>query len=185
MGETNMEGSRRIQLRSARKEDAEQLLGLYLEVAKDPDGLIRQPEEITDEFIQGHVLDESLNHGIIFVAEQEGQIVGEIHAHTPPIIALRHLLTDLTIVVHPRAQGQGVGRKLFEHFFQAIPSGIARVELYTRETNTRNVRFYERLGFVNEGPQRNKICMPNGELQTPLQMAWFNPNFVARPYSKG
>jgi GNAT superfamily N-acetyltransferase len=106
-----------------------------------------------------------------------GSIVGEIHAHTPPIIALRHLLTDTTIAVHPAVQGQGVGRKLFEHFLHQTPPSIARVELYTRETNTRNFEVYKRLGFVSEGPQRHKICMPDRQLQTPVHMVWFNPNF--------
>lgn len=57
-------------------------------------------------------------------------------------------------------------------FFLAL-----RVELYVRETNTRNVAFYESLGFVNEGRQEHKIYGPSGNWETPLHMAWFNPDF--------
>lgn len=166
-----------IEIRPARLEDAVKVLALHRAVVQDPEGLIRQPEEITEQHI-GEFLGKSIQTGLVFVAvAPENEIVGEIHAHTPPLTAFRHLLTDLTIAVHPKAQGQGVGRRLFERFFDEVPPNIARVELYTRETNVRNVQFYQRLGFVNEGPQRHKICMPNGELQTPLHMAWFNPNF--------
>jgi ribosomal protein S18 acetylase RimI-like enzyme len=88
------------------------------------------------------------------------RIIGEMHAYTPPLLALQHVLTDLTIAVLPEGQGIGIGRRLFERFLQAVPQNIARVELYTRECNARNVAFYERLGFLNEGCQRHKICMP-------------------------
>ena len=189
-----------VSIRPATKKDAQQLLQLHKDVIQhDPSGLLRQPWEITEDFIHD-VLEKSIPCKMIFVAETEmveekGKdradsdnddresatknyvIVGEIHAHTPPIAALRHLLTDLAIAVHPSTQGQGVGRKLFEHFLENVPPSIARVELYTRENNQRNVEFYKRLGFVSEGPQKHKICMPNRELQTPIHMVWFNPSF--------
>ena len=54
---------------------------------------------------------------------------------------------------------------------------IKRIELYTREHDKRNVKFYESLGFVNEGRQKDKIYISKTEFQTPLHMAWFNPSY--------
>ena len=54
---------------------------------------------------------------------------------------------------------------------------IKRIELYTREQNKRNIKFYESLGFMNEGRQKDKIFISESEFETPLHMVWFNPNY--------
>ncbi|TAF97610.1 MAG: N-acetyltransferase [Cytophagia bacterium] len=80
---------------------------------------------------------------------------------------------------HPHYHGRGVERSLFETFWKTITEQychILRIELYVREHNQKNVRFYESLGLVNEGRQAFKIL--NGtQLETPIHMAWFNPNY--------
>lgn len=155
------------------------LLELYLAVAEDPNGIIRKKEEVNREYITDF-LSKSTQHGLLLVAIHDNQVVGEIHAYTPPIFAFRHILTDLTIVVHPNYQGQKIGRQLFERFLQKVQADythILRVELYVREHNTRNVQFYESLGFSNEGRQEKKIFKSSSEFETPLHMVWFNPAF--------
>ena len=49
--------------------------------------------------------------------------------------------------------------------------------MYTREEDKRNVKFYESLGIINEGRQKDKIYISKSEFETPLHMAWFNPNY--------
>lgn len=156
-----------------------QLLKLYKEISKIPDGIIRKQHEISSKYISGFMRD-SMDNGLILVGLLDHKIVGEIHAHTPNIFAFQHILTDLTIVVDPDYHGQGIGRKLFEQFLKTVMADfchILRVELYTREQNHRNVCFYESLGFINEGRQKNKIFNTNSKFETPLHMAWFNPNY--------
>ncbi len=168
-----------IHIRHGKNMDKAELLELYREVAKMPDGIIRQPEEINKDYIS-HFLEPALTNGLILIAIGEGKIVGEIHAVTPPLFAFQHMLTDLTIVVAPSAQGLGIGRKLFEQFLDIVKSDyptILRVELFTREHNVKNVKFYESLGFVNEGRQERKIFVSENSFHTPLHMAWFNPNY--------
>ncbi|OJJ20284.1 hypothetical protein BKI52_17610 [marine bacterium AO1-C] len=159
---------------------APKILTLYQKVAKVPDGIIRHPHEITLDYIEGF-LQKSIKQGLALVATQEDQIVGEIHAYTPDIYAFQHILTDLTIVVDPHQQGQGIGRKLFEAFLATVKkeyTHILRIELYVRAHNHRNVKFYEGLGFQNEGKQVNKIFKTQHSFETPLHMAWFNPNYT-------
>jgi putative acetyltransferase len=163
----------------ARREMHEQLKQLHLAVTAIPGGLIRQPFEITGEYIDG-VLRSCTEHGLMLVAEDGNRIAGEIHAHTPPLHAFRHLLSDLTIVVHPDYQGKGIGRKLFTRFLEIVEKEfprILRVELYVRRHNTKNVRFYTSLGFRIEGTHEQKIYAGPGVYETPLSMVWFNPGY--------
>jgi putative acetyltransferase len=156
-----------------------QLFALYQQAAQDPAGLIRLPTEVDEPYVAGF-LTNALQRGLSLVALDGQQVVGEIHAYTPPLFAFQHLLTDLTIVVAPAYQGQGLGRLLFTAFLATVRERfqhILRVELYVRETNQRNVRFYESLGFVNEGRQDRKIFARQGQLETPQHMAWFNPQY--------
>lgn len=157
-----------------------QLLELYKAISVVPDGIIRNKNEISRKYISDF-LQASLENGLILVGLSGNKIVGEIHAYTPEIYAFRHILTDLTIVVDPDHHGQGIGRKLFEQFLRTVKAEyhhILRIELFVREHNERNVSFYESLGFINEGRQENKILNSRSKLETPLHMAWFNPNFV-------
>ena len=174
-----LKGRTDMKIEKATFDDTGAIFSLYKATAEVPDGIIRQPNEITIDYI-AHFLDQSLKNGLILVAKEKGKIVGEIHAYTPPIFAFQHLLTDLTIVVHPEHQGKGIGKKLFLDFLKIVESAYAhilRVELFVRGHNEKNIAFYKKLGFINEGRQENKIFSESG-LETPLHMVWFNPNFV-------
>ena len=171
-----------VRITRATKDLEFKLLSLYREAATVPDGLIRIEQEITEDYI-ADFLDKALSNGLSLVAHVENTLVGEIHAYTPNIYAFQHLLTDLTIVVHTSYQGKGIGRKLFETFLDIVQREfrhILRIELYTRERNTRNIGFYKSLGFIDEGRQKDKIFKSERELETPIHMAWFNPNYKLR-----
>jgi putative acetyltransferase len=160
-------------------EDYSTLIPLYKEVAEASGGIIRVGNEINLNYVNGFI-ENSIKKGLSLVAEKDSKIVAEIHAYTPEIFAFRHMLSDLTIVVHPDYQNQGVGKKLFSKFLQIVQNEfthILRVELYIREENKPIVEFYKSLGFINEGRQKNKILNDVNELETPLHMAWFNPNY--------
>lgn len=155
------------------------ILQLYRSIADIADGIIRCREEINDSYVSGFLF-HATEHGLSLVGILDDRIVAEIHAYTPGIYAFQHLLTDLTIVVDPHYQGQGIGRKLFTRFLEIVKTEfthIYRIELYTREYNKRNVRFYESLGFINEGRQKDKIYVSGAVFETPVHMAWFNPNY--------
>lgn len=162
-----------------------ELLELYRKVAEFPEGIIRKAHEISLDYINSFYPN-CLEKGLMLFAKNGESIIGEIHAYTPNIYAFQHILTDLTIVVHPDFQGKGIGRTLFETFLETVMHGfkhILRIELYTREHNTRNVAFYKSLGFVNEGRQEHKIFHSPDQLQTPLHMAWFNPNYSTEQWN--
>jgi putative acetyltransferase len=168
-----------MEIRKANIEDKEQILALYRKVTILPDGIIRNPDEIDESYIL-QFLKASIDKGLILVGLIEGEIIAEIHAITPNIFAFQHLMTDLTIVVDPSLQGKGIGKRIFKQFLTIIETdfpNILRLELFTREHNERNVKFYESLGFMNEGRQERKIYLSKNNFHTPIHMAWFNANY--------
>ena len=170
-----------LQIKKAEFEHETELFELYKKVAGIANGIIRNENEIDRNYIAG-ILENSINNGLILVGLINDKIIGEIHSYTPKLYAFQHILTDLTIVVDPKHQGKGIGRKLFTQFIETVKTDlnhIFRIELYTREHNERNVNFYKSLGFINEGRQENKIFMSDSVFETPLHMAWFNPNYKA------
>ena len=164
-------------IRKATEGDHVQVLALYRAVAAIPDGIARTPEEVTAEYVGGF-MQRAGHNGIELVWEEGGRILGEIHASGPGIASLSHLLTDLTIAVHPDAQGKGVGRGLFAKLLETVCSDmprITRVELFARESNARARALYASLGFVEEGRLRARVNNARGEPETDTIMGWLRP----------
>jgi ribosomal protein S18 acetylase RimI-like enzyme len=171
-----------INIVNSQPTDLDAILQLYTKVAAIPGGIIRIPTEITQSYV-ADFLSKSWDTGVSLVAknDESGAVLGEIHAYTYGLSAFRHILTDLTIVVDPEFQGQQIGRKLFTAFLQHVRAHfthILRVELFVREKNTKAIRFYEELGFCEEGRHNNKILNTDGSLETPIEMVWMNPDFT-------
>ncbi|WP_426194612.1 GNAT family N-acetyltransferase [Massilia sp. DWR3-1-1] len=164
-------------IRHATAADRAQIAALYQRVAAVPDGLARTPAEMTADYLDGFMA-RAAAHGVELVWEHEGRLLGEIHAACPAIAALSHLLTDLTIAVDPAAQGQGVGRALFQglldHVVVHMPH-ISRVELFARASNVRARALYLSLGFVDEGLLRRRVNNARGDAEDDTFMGWLRP----------
>jgi ribosomal protein S18 acetylase RimI-like enzyme len=171
-----------MKYRTAVYEDWPRVKQLHLAVSKQKTGIARWEHEITDEYVQ-EFMSKVMNYGFMIVAEHpenESEIVGEIHASQPNIHVLSHLMTDLTIAVHPEFQGRKVGRTLFTIFLEEIAVNrpdIGRVELITRESNERALKLYQSLGFRIEGRLEMRIRTPDGNYEADIPMGWQNPNF--------
>jgi ribosomal protein S18 acetylase RimI-like enzyme len=171
-----------VKTRRANNDDSSGLLSLYKEVARTIGGIARQQDEITPEYIE-KILSSSQKNGLMFVAHGEEDaktLWGSVHAWKPEVKAFSHILSDLTIVVHPDHQGKGIGRKLFTVFLEEIKTAkrdVWRVELIVRESNLRGILLYETLGFVREGRLENRIRSVTGGYEADVSMAWFNPSF--------
>ena len=165
----------RVTIRSAEAADLGAIVDLYRQVARIPGGLARLEHEIHEDYVRGF-LDHALASGLSFVAASEdGQLLGEIHAYPPGPFCFSHVLSELTIAVHPAAQGLGVGRRLFEKLMDAVQlerPEILRVELIARQSNARAIAFYESLGFEREGALRRRIRNLDGSLEPDIPMAW-------------
>ena len=103
------------------------------------------------------------------VAEDSDGLVGTLDIAR---IQRRRLVHDglLTMGVHPRAQGQGVGRRLVE-------AGLAwaevnGVELYTLDSNLRAQKLYESVGFTLAWRREAFHRRPDGSMEADLVMEW-------------
>lgn len=163
-------------IRKSRPADAAGVLALYRAVAAVPGGIARTPTEVTDSFVNGFTGNDSY---LQFVFEEDGQLLGEIHAAPMGIAAFGHVVGDLTIAVAPQGQGKGIGRGLFQalldHITREMPH-ITRVELFVRESNLRAQQLYRSLGFVEEGRLRGRVLNPaTGQPEIDMIMGWLRP----------
>lgn len=164
-------------IRKAQANDHARIVRLYRDVASVPDGIARTPGEVNDAYVSGF-MHRAQEDGIELVCEEDGAIVGEIHAARIGIASLGHLLTDLTIAVAPQAQGRGVGRRLFQALLDEVIGNmphITRVELFARESNVKARALYASLGFVEEGRLRARVNNAKGEPETDTIMGWLRP----------
>jgi ribosomal protein S18 acetylase RimI-like enzyme len=166
-------------------QDLKNILLLYQSVAKVVGGLARTQNEITEEYVRHNLLT-SRERGLSFIARIDKNIAGEIHCYRPFPKVFSHVLSDLTIAVHPHYQKQGVGRALFTRLLNDVKAhhpDILRIELIARESNQRAIQFYQTLGFMIEGRMVNRIRSVDGSFEADIPMAWirekveaFHPN---------
>ena len=164
-------------IRHAAPDDHAQILALYRDVARIPDGLARTPAEVTDAYVAGF-MQKAAADGREFVYVEDGVIRGELHCSRVGIASLAHLLTDLTVAVAPQCQGKGVGRRLFGALLAEVTTAmphITRIELFAREANVRARSLYASLGFVEEGRLRGRVNNARGEPETDTIMGWLRP----------
>ena len=111
----------RYNIRLSQIEDTAKVLSLYRDVAEKPGGLARLPFEITSHYVE-NFLKATVSRGLGFVAvDNNDNIVGEIHSYSPEIFCFSHVFTDLTIAVHPRFQGDGIGLALLSSSSRLLP----------------------------------------------------------------
>lgn len=168
--------SDRPSLRPGRPEDAAAIRRLYLAVAQTPGGIARTPEEVTAGYVNDFVR-YSLDRGILIVAELAGltELAGELHAYRSELHVFSHVLGDLTVAVHPSAQGKGIGRQLFNYLIEEVRRNhpdVTRVELITQDGNVRALHLYESVGFVREGRLEGRIRSASGGFEADIPMAW-------------
>lgn len=166
-----------LEIRSSQICDFEAIFDLYVEVAKKPGGLARLSSEITQYYVESF-LTRSLSNGVSLLVTAGGQVHGEIHASVPEPSCFSHVLSDLTLAIHPESQGQGLGGKLFESLIQEVINSrpeINRIELVARESNKKALALYSSLGFKTEGRMENRICNIDGSYENDIPMAWSRP----------
>jgi ribosomal protein S18 acetylase RimI-like enzyme len=170
-----------MQIRTANISDLARIKTLYELVAHAGGGIARMEAEITEEYVE-NFLRKSIERGFVIVAENPAnshELIGEMHAYTPGIEVFEHVLSELTIAVHPEFQGKKIGRTLFGIFLEEIALNrheIGRVELIVRESNKRAISLYQALGFRIEGRLEMRIKTRDG-YEADIPMAWQNPNF--------
>lgn len=162
--------------------DESKIFELYKAVAKSAGGIARAEDEITSTYIKNNV-ERALKNGVSFVIDHpddKPEIIAEIHCYLLEPKVFHHILSELTVVVHPQFQSKGLGKLLFTallHHVQMHRKDILRIELIARESNTKAIELYKHMDFKTEGRLEKRIHTGNNSFEADIPMAWFNPNF--------
>ena len=171
-----------MRYRTATIEDLDRIIKLYQEVARTEGGIARLEPEITPEYVSSF-LEKSLAAGLIIVGENpdnENELIAEIHAYKAGIQVFDHVLSDLTIVVHPNFQRRKLGRTILTIFLEEVGRNrpdIGRVELIARESNEKAIALYQSMGFLIEGRLEMRIRTTDRHYEADIPMGWQNPNY--------
>lgn len=174
--------SENILNRKATVNDVPLIHKLYVAVSKTKGGLARTEDEVTEAYVKSFV-QKSAQNGVQYVAVDElrnNQVIAEMHCYKLEPKVFEHVLSELTIVVDPEYQGQGVGKKLFQTLLNHVKENredICRVELIARESNIKAIQLYKSLGFEVEGRLQGRIKNDENHLEADIPMAWFSPGF--------
>lgn len=171
----------KLKIRPATIQDLNQIYELYITVAETAGGILRTKDEISMEYVS-QFSDKAQKYGVqlVVIDTDRDQIIGEIHCSKPGPKVLDHVLSELTIVIHPDFQNRGVGRQLFSKLLNIVETSrgdILRVELIARESNLRAIAMYASLGFEVEGKLQNRIKSTTHTFEADVMMAWVNKNY--------
>ncbi|MES2856857.1 MAG: N-acetyltransferase [Bdellovibrionota bacterium] len=169
-----------ITTRFLKNEDAATLVELYRVIASKPGGFVRTEEEIDSVYVE-KTLRTGERAGIAIGAfdVERQRMIGAITARKPGLKVFDHVLTGLIIGVQPEYQSQGIGRRLFLDFIEHVQANrpdILRIELLARDSNQRQISFYEGVGFRREGFFENRIRRSDGSFEGDVPMAWLKPD---------
>jgi len=118
------------------------------------------PDEVMDVAQETSLIEQfaSSPRAIMLVAEDVGQIVGDLTVRCiSPRRALQHV-ASLGMSVRSTHRRRGIGRALVEHAVEWARSiGITRLELYVFADNAPAIALYEACGFQHEGRRRHFV----------------------------
>jgi RimJ/RimL family protein N-acetyltransferase len=152
-------------IREAVKEDAEQLLAHSKHIIETSPFMVSSPEEFSFSIEQEErwIEEQRKTGGAVFVAEENGKVVGMLNFRvTPRKKLLHHGLTGISI--REEYCNQGLGTKLMETLIawaKEQPS-IEMLCLEVLSTNDWAIHVYKKLGFQEEGRRVDHIKQLDG-----------------------
>jgi RimJ/RimL family protein N-acetyltransferase len=143
-------------IRRAEPRDAEGLTRLGEAVGSEPEGWLVTSNgwrQVSDERRYLRAIRRYPN-AAVFVAEDEGRIVGRLSIARDQHPASRHV-ADLGLMVAMSHRRQGIGTRLLETALDwARESEVRKLELHVFPHNDAAIKLYEKFGFVQEGYRR-------------------------------
>jgi GNAT superfamily N-acetyltransferase len=138
-----------VQIREATRADLQPLLALFEASGIDAPGS-NDPERAAAQWDAIHRIADAR----VLVAEGDGRVLGTLTLFVLPLLAHGGAPEALveSVVVHPEAQGRGVGRAMMQHAMQiAAEHGCYKLALTSNVRREGAHAFYDRLGFERHG----------------------------------
>ena len=166
-----------IRIRRAEPGDATALVQLAEAVGREEERWILASEGWRSIGDERRYLKMVLRHpdAAVFVAEDDGFVVGRLSLSRDPHPASRHV-ADLGLMVAASHRGKGIGRMLLEEAVKwSRVSEIRKLELHVFPWNERALRLYESFGFEREGYRKGHYARDD-ELIDAILMAYAIPD---------
>lgn len=162
-----------MNIRNALPEDASILAAAEREIARTPGRLASAPHELNDETFRDKIIAlTEMDNAQYVVMEVQGQIVGHAIVEPHKLQSTSHVV-NLTIAIHEGHQGKGYGKTMMNYLIDWAKKNpkIEKFELHVRSSNTRAIKLYESLGFVEEGRKTKQIKYSPDNYQDNVYMA--------------
>ena len=162
-----------IEIRAARPEDASALVELGASIGREPQAWLLNTDGWRSVSEERRYLRALRRHpdAAVFVADDEGSVVGRLSVARDPHSASRHV-ADLGLMVAASHRRRGIGRALLEQAEAwARASGVLKLELHVFPWNEPAIRLYEEFGFEREG-LRKEHYRRGAELVDAILMAY-------------
>jgi RimJ/RimL family protein N-acetyltransferase len=162
-----------MRVREVEPEEAEAFINLIKQVETESHFMLMEAGErkTTPEQQRQHIERiGQLSNSVIFVAEEEGQLVGYLMALGGNVKKTKHT-AYLVIGIKEQYRGQGLGTALFQRIEEwANTKSILRLELTVVTKNEAGVALYTKMGFEIEGTKRQSL-MIDGTLYNEYYMS--------------
>jgi len=163
-----------MRIRRAEPSDAEALAVLGDAVGSEPEGWLVTTNgwrNVAEERRYLRAIRRYPN-AAVFVAEDEGHVVGRLSIARDQHPASRHV-ADLGLMVAATHRRRGIGTALLQAAVDwARDSGVRKVELHVFPHNSGAIALYEQFGFVQEGYRRAHY-LRSGEYVDAILMAYY------------
>jgi RimJ/RimL family protein N-acetyltransferase len=166
-----------IRIRRAEPGDATALVRLAEAVGREEERWILASEGWRSIGDERRYLKTVLRHpdAAVFVAEDDGVVVGRLSLSRDPNPASRHV-ADLGLMVAASHRGKGIGTMLLEEAVKwSRVSEIRKLELHVFPWNQPALRLYESFGFEQEGYRKGHYARED-ELVDAILMAYLIPD---------
>ena len=146
-----------VVIRPARPEDAADLVDLAVAVGAEPEAWLLNTDSWRSVSDERRYLRALKRHpdAAVFVAEDDGVVVGRLSVARDPHQASRHV-ADLGLMVAAGHRRRGIGHALLEQAVEwARDTGVRKLELHVFPWNEPAIRLYEQFGYERIGLRRD------------------------------
>lgn len=153
-----------MEIRQIQPSDSLSFINLNRQLCTETDFLLTTVDEVVIPVEKQATLIQAMHEQqlqMVFVAEQDGQLVGFIGVTCFPLRKVRHI-ARFAIGVLTAQKRLGVGKALLSAAEAWLkPRGVSRFEMTVIAQNQTAIAFYKACGFTEEGVRKNAIFMQN------------------------
>jgi len=164
----------RVHIRRVERAEIPALLSLDQAIVREGRGVVLHPDEVCEASTEANFdrLERAGEEDAALLGAFVGfRLVANAEVCRMDLMSIQHA-GELTIGVHPKWQGRGIGRLMLTAALEWSDSvGIERLELTVLADNHRAIQMYQSAGFVHEGTRRGAFRFEDGRIVDDLIMA--------------